>query len=304
MTTQILWAADSDLPAGWPLLGHRHAYYHLFYIVSGQATFYLDNTPCSVSPGVCLIIPPGVYHEVPADQHTLMESREIKFSLHNPVIEELLDRSGHLIAPASAFMEKAIQYIVYNWAKNDPVVMSFMDNFLCSLLLSPYLEKAMADSGVSGFIETDRYSPKVRQIIHYAEENFTEPFSLDRLAETIGNNKRYLCAIFRRETGLTIMGYVNHIRIRQATLDMYYHNVPINVAGQRVGFASHSSFSRLFRQLVGISPKEYKSRYALHSESVAHLQDTPRSPDYEELLGVHLLPLDVSIRNLRKLGEY
>ena len=302
MKTEIIWATDYDLPAGWPMLGHRHDFYQLMYVAKGDATLYLDGKACPLPTGSCAVIPPEYLHEIPAEEHSLLETLELKFILIDPDISALLKDSGPLISHASVFADKAIRYIVCNWPRRDPAIMSFMDSFLCSLLLSIYLEREMAEGNVSAYIETDSYSPKVRQVIHCVEQNLTEPFRLDELAQKTGLNKRYLCTLFRKETGLTISQYLDHIRIRQAATDLYYHDVPISIIGQRVGFASHSSFSRMFKRLVGISPSEYRDRYMIREDwissggMVSHLEASNR------LLGVGILPLADSVRYLRRMG--
>ena len=84
ISTKLLWAHVGDLPAGWPLLGHSHPFYHLMYLRSGRTTFLLDHVPYTVSAGDCLIVPPGVRHEITDCAHTLFDTYEIKFELHSP----------------------------------------------------------------------------------------------------------------------------------------------------------------------------------------------------------------------------
>ena len=303
MRTEILWASASDLPAGWPLSGHTHPYYHLFYIVSGTGTFLLDGAPVSVAAGDCLIIPPGVYHEMEADSHSLLDSREIKFILHSQEIARVLDENGPVIRSASGFIDKATQYIVFNWSRQDPLVLDYMDSFLCSLLLSPYLERSMAASNDSSYIDVSPYSELVRRIISFVEANHTEPFRLDALAGELGYNKRYLCTLFRRETSLTILEYLNHVRIRHAVLELYYHDVPVSVAAQRVGFITPIHFTRVFKEAVGLTPSRYKELYSPSSGKDPLLQGESVPLTNCEQLFVKVLPLPDSVRFLRQLGE-
>ena len=302
MRTEILWAASSDLPAGWPLAGHTHSYYHLFYIVSGTGTFLLDGKAVPASSGSCLIIPPGVYHEMEADSHSLLDTREIKFILRSPEIEQVLRENGPVIRSASGFIDKATQYIVFNWSRQDPLVRDYMDSFLCSLLLSPHLEKSIAGN-CSSYIDVAPYPELVRRIISCVEASHTEPFRLDSLAEELGYNKRYLCTLFRKETSLTIVEYLSHIRIRHAVLELYYHDVPVSVVAQRVGFITPLHFTRVFKAAIGIPPSVFKGRYSPSSGGDPLLRGVDDPLAACEKLFVKVLPLPDSVRFLRQLGD-
>ena len=303
--TTVLWAVSGDLPAGWPILGHTHPFYHLFYFVSGNGVFLLDHAPHDIAPGTCIIVPPGAHHEVPANTHTLMDVCEVKFTLHDRGIGEILAKQGPVLRSAPAFMEKAIRYIAYNWANRDPLSLEYMDSFLCATLLSTHLDQSMSGGHTSTFIDTTPYSDLTRRIILYVEKNLSEPFQLDKLSEELGYNKRYLCSTFKKNTGITIVEYLNHIRIRLATFRLYYHDIPISVVGQHVGYTTSVHFTRVFKNLVGISPSEYRTIYSLEYEELSP-EGKPGNPYpslYEETLGMKILPLQDSIDRLRQLGE-
>ena len=304
LQTNILWAIFNDLPAGWPLAGHSHPFYHLFYIKSGNACFWLDHVPYQVSSGTCVLVPPGVFHELPAEQHSLMDSYEIKFTLNDSALETYLRAAGPIF-PGSPFTETTIAYIVRNWESHDPLCAPHVGAYLDALLLSLYQEQQNIRRPVSTYIDVSPYPELVQRIIHYIEQNHTEDFSLDALGEALGYNKRYLCGVFRASVGMTIIDYLSHIRIRHATFLLYYHDVPTAVVGQYVGFVSSVHFSRVFKKLTGMSPGRYRQLYTLRSESLSEQQRlTGKYPSqYEELLGVKVLPLAESVLRLQQLGS-
>lgn len=297
----ILWASHSELPAGWPIIGHKHPYYHLFFLIMGKASFLLDDKVIEVSAGDCLIVPPNVYHEVPAEGHTLLDTYEVKFVLDDDKLQQMVAACAPLIRGASEYVRKSAQYIVYNWAKQDPLSFDHMDHILRALLLSVYLDQSMGSRLISTYIETDAYSELTKGIIAYVEQNYTERLSLERMAAALEYNKQYLCSVFKENTGLTIVEYANHIRIRQATFQLYYHDIPIGVLGCHVGFSSTVHFDRVFKKLVGLLPSQFKALYSISNKSLQERTALPAL--YEDLLGVKILPLHTSIANLRKLGD-
>ena len=292
----VLWAISSDLPAGWPLLSHTHPFYHLFCLQTGKAVFLLDGSPLELHAGQCLIIPPGMTHEVPAESHSLLTAYEVKFMLHTPA-------DLPLVCPMDDYIERSLQNILYSWTLGDDPDRKDAGMFL-SAMLTAIVTAPTAEKQVSTYIETACYPALIRRIIHYIEQTHTDRFSLDQLAAQLGYNKRYLCSAFHNSTGYTILDYLNHVRIRHATNCFYYYDVPIGVIAETVGFITAVHFTRVFKKLVGMSTSTFRSHYNLGSDlSESRRLTGNRISDYDEILGVKILPLDDAVKALLELGK-
>ena len=57
---------------------------------------------------------------------------------------------------------------------------------------------------------------KILQIAHYLEENYEKPFSQEECAARFFMSRDYLCRRFTKELGVSIVSYLNGIRIQQA----------------------------------------------------------------------------------------
>ena len=305
LQTKILWAATSDLPPGWPILNHSHEFYHLMFICSGKAMFILDGIPYQVSKGDCVMIAPHVTHEVPADSHSLLDVYELKFTLSDSSIDTLLKRTEPVINGNVANMEQTLQYIIHNWAVNDACSQEIAETLLSSMLLTIQMTLSIIPDQVSTYIDTSSYTNLVKRVIQYVESVHTESFTLDEMETVLGYNKRYLCTVFKQYTGITIVEYLHHVRIRHATRCFYYHDVPVSITAQCVGFSSPLHFTRVFKALVGITPSQFRELYSLNKHDISERERlaTPYLSVYEEILGVKRLPLHISIEALRKLGE-
>ena len=86
---------------------------------------------------------------------------------------------------------------------------------------------------------------------------------------------------------MTILDYLNHVRIRHATTCFYYYDVPISVIAQHVGFITPIHFTRVFKKLVGVSPSAFRSYYCLRNIDVSEKKrlTMPYLSTYEEILG-------------------
>ena len=88
---------------------------------------------------------------------------------------------------------------------------------------------------------------------HYAEEGGTQ-----ELAEANYTSAANLCRVFRRETGETISGYRNRIRVQRAMELAADQSVPLSEIAARCGFPSESNFYKMFRRMTGQTPGEYR----------------------------------------------
>ena len=102
------------------------------------------------------------------------------------------------------------------------------------------------------------------------------------------------------------MEYLHHVRIRHATRCFYYHDVPVSITAQCVGFTTSLHFTRVFKQLVGITPSQFREHYSLNKHDISERDRlaTPYLSVYEEILGVKRLHLNESIKALRQLGYF
>lgn len=116
------------------------------------------------------------------------------------------------------------------------------------------LASEIVENGSSSSIHTERCK-------RYIGEHLTEKISLDDLAEHINVTTSYLCKQFKKNTGMTIVEYINYHRIQLAKqqLDESPADKIIDVAYQ-CGFQSLSQFNRTFQKFVGKSPTGYKKK--------------------------------------------
>lgn len=82
--------------------------------------------------------------------------------------------------------------------------------------------------------------------------------SIDNLAKQACFSKEYFIRKFKKDIGMPPHHYVLQNRIRFAQ-KLLQQNIPIADVATETGFYDQSHFLKAFRQIVGITPKEYKS---------------------------------------------
>ena len=107
----------------------------------------------------------------------------------------------------------------------------------------------------------------VRHCVEEIQKHYTEPdFSLYQLAEEMKLNTNYLSSLFKKEMGVGYVRYINTLRIekaKQLLRDMRYRT---NEVAALVGIENPRYFTRVFKEMTGLSPAEYRSRIKVYSE--------------------------------------
>ena len=96
------------------------------------------------------------------------------------------------------------------------------------------------------------------QIYALLERDFDKNFALSSIAERLHYNKYSLCHAYLKETGESIMQTLKKIRIRKAKHMLKYSNNSIKEIGKYSGFDSSSYFIKIFKELTGKTPGEYR----------------------------------------------
>ena len=63
---------------------------------------------------------------------------------------------------------------------------------------------------------------------------------------------------FKKYTGQTITNYINHLRVQEAINQLKVEDDKIITVAYSVGFESLSTFYRVFKDVTGKSPTDYK----------------------------------------------
>jgi AraC family transcriptional regulator of adaptative response / methylphosphotriester-DNA alkyltransferase methyltransferase len=93
------------------------------------------------------------------------------------------------------------------------------------------------------------------------ESGYYDKFAVKAVAEQLFVNESYLIRTFKEVTGMTMLGYHNHIRCEKAREMLEKPELAISYISDVVGYNSPSHFTRIFRKEYGCTPSEYRNRY-------------------------------------------
>lgn len=98
----------------------------------------------------------------------------------------------------------------------------------------------------------------LKRVAAYIDSHLNEELSLTALADIGGFNASYLSRIFKQLQKETISDYILHKRMELAKNLLTGTNEKIQEIAVRTGYLSPHSFTRAFRNEIGISPTEYR----------------------------------------------
>lgn len=96
--------------------------------------------------------------------------------------------------------------------------------------------------------------------IAYMRENVHNLLSLKQLAEQALISPSHYSALFKKKTGYPPLAYFNHIKIQKACQYLEFTNNNIKEISYKLGISDPYYFSRLFSNIMGQSPLEFRNR--------------------------------------------
>ena len=104
------------------------------------------------------------------------------------------------------------------------------------------------------------YSLLIRKVLTQIDYDLTADLGLKNLATLLNVNPSYLSTLFKKETGSTLTEYVNQKRIEHAVFLLNSSNLQIQMIAQYSGITDVNYFTKTFKKIIGITPKEYRNR--------------------------------------------
>ncbi|MBP1965516.1 response regulator [Paenibacillus aceris] len=116
---------------------------------------------------------------------------------------------------------------------------------------------------------TDLASPVnsiMMSVIEQLRADLTVSISLEDMAAKVGYSIPYLSSLFKKTTGQTYTQYMMTMRVQAAKRLLLTTDLRTFQVAEQVGMENYRHFNKIFKRMVGMSPKEFKqSNHQLHS---------------------------------------
>lgn len=269
-------------PAQSGYVSHSHDYFQIWYVTRGRCEHFVEGQKHEMRVGDAFLLPPKVLHStilleggsilccefyleglLCEGADFLDKIREItqnisftmlfQHDLHNTQPKFTFSRKGQLS------VEKLMLSMLEEYNENRGFFEDFLHLQILELLLTFAREYAQSLTHDESEKLYDKYRDLVQQSIFYVNEHYNEPLTLNAICKISMVSKTYFCYLFKLLTHQTFIEYLIDRRIGKA-MDLLRETDTsvINIA-QMVGFNDSTHFSRTFKRLKGISPREYRA---------------------------------------------
>ena len=228
---------------------HYHSSYELYYLISGNRDYFVEDKSFSVSAGSFVLIPPSTLHRTGGKYglRTLIGFRKnfLAENFNEQIIPELVKCFDNYIITPPEEKRDYFQNLLKKIEKS-----SNKTEFALNLSILLYeLSKYKSDT---------RCDERISKITSYINDNYHQITSIGQIAEQFFISKYHLCRIFKDTLHITLIDYLNEVKIKNARYYIESTNKSFITISKLCGFNSLSYFSTVFRKIVGQSPSEYR----------------------------------------------
>lgn len=108
----------------------------------------------------------------------------------------------------------------------------------------------------------------IHEAIAYIEQNFHNDISVEDIADNSGLNRSYFGKIFKESIGRTPQEFLLNYRMMKATELLKLTGKSIGDISNAVGYDNPLHFSRAFKKIYGVSPREWRNQNQLSKKGL------------------------------------
>ena len=250
---------------------HEHEHYEIYYLVSGDRFYFIEDQIYHVHQGDLVFISKGYIHRTTdADSNIGSHARYVVYfteemleqMLSDAQIKELLScfyheaKVIHLTVSQQNFVEGLLKKMISEYIQQHPYKNLYQQILLTELLL--FANQLNFDLAPNYFNDLNPIYHTIHKIIQYIRKNYQEKLNLAKIAHQFYISPYYLSRMFKQVTGLTLTEYLNNTRIKAAQHLLLTSDLPVSEISEQVGYESHTHFCRVFKQFTNVSPMQYR----------------------------------------------
>ena len=271
-------AEKVSLPYHYPYL-HRHKEIQITWIQRGEGTLIAGNNMHDYSSGDIFLLGanlPHVFKSNPEyfvnDGNKQIEAISIFFNPEG-ALSSLFDLPE--LKSSKMFMQQHQQGFKVPHSAVDKVsqIMIGLKNALGTDQLVQFFNLLKGLTNIKGKLDplstygnlpgiTENEGIRIGNIYNFIMQHYSEQITLEDVAKVAFMTPESFCRYFKKHTGHTFISFLNEIRINEACKKLIAHKFEsINTVAYKCGFKSITNFNRVFKYVIGNSPRGYLDSY-------------------------------------------
>ena len=112
---------------------------------------------------------------------------------------------------------------------------------------------------LTNIIKEENTNNYINKAIEFIQNNYHNPIKVTDIADYICLNRSYLTSIFQSNLNMSPQKFLMKFRITKAAELLYNTDLPISNIAYSCGYSDPLAFSKTFKKIKGVSPKEYRN---------------------------------------------
>lgn len=243
---------------------HRDAF-EICYIARGSVEWWAGRRTYEVGPGELYVTKPRERHGgvdaviQPCDLYWLQVAERVE---HAPDLVRRLGRLRLRCFPGSSAIRDAFeQLLVMHRLRNRTRLAAHQARAALHTLLVHVIHSHDAQINKDR-IDARRLSPEVRRSLEWMEARLSEDFAIAEAAAAARLSASQFHTRFAQEVGYSPGDWRTRQRVREAKRLLRGGDASVTDVAMRCGFATSQYFATVFKNMVGLTPREYRARAA------------------------------------------
>lgn len=252
-----------------PYFNMKQAHFHeeneIYYLLSGERNFTINDRVAKISRGNLVMIPAGEMHRTTYYEDSAHERYAIMFSedyvqglyqtFGKEEIKSVMSEYFFKVPEGRrAYVEDLLGRMLYEYDGIDELSDSMIKVYFHELIL--FLLRCRKNDFQPE--EINVVDEIIQNAAKYIFENSDKNLSLDDVADKFGMSSSYFSKKFKSVTGFGFKEYLIGVRIKEATNLLLTTNLSVTEIAIRCGFNDSNYFGDAFRRVKGVSPNKYR----------------------------------------------
>ena len=264
-----------ELDKNFKYLGEKHNFWEMVYADKENVLIERDGESLILQPNHLLFHKPLEFHTLASDGKRAPNVLVVSFECKSPAINYFKGRCIHipdsLKHHLSTVIEEARQTFDLPFFNPELKKLELLPapslggqqlirtNIEQLLIYLMRMDPELCPQSSFSRNRTDNFSNNKIQndIVGILEKNIYNQITLPELCSQLGYSKTFLCSAFKSATNQSIMQYYRFLKIQQAKQLLREKNYNIAQISQKLCFDSPNYFTKTFRRITGMTPRQY-----------------------------------------------